>query len=383
MMPSAILRTTPLPISGPFPTPDPFLFCVYHVDDYPPDASGGKMEAPFPGNGSDFDPRSPYRMYHGETVPGFPAHPHRGFETITATLSGLIDHADSVGNSGRYGMGDVQWMTAGMGVVHGEMFPLVYSDRSNRLRLFQIWLNLPSRDKMASPGFAMFWSEDVPIWVSSGEGDDDDGGGATSGEGKVSVSVWAGDYFGLGNVQNSPPPNSWASDPENDVAILHITIRPGGRMILPKANRDGVNRSLYLIEGHGNGIVVDGEVIGERVCLEMDATVDVSIENLSSPSDGAAADRNDYDDDDGRRAEFLLLQGRPIGEPVAQHGPFVMNTRAEINDAIMDYRRTGFGGWPWARDDVVFPRDKGRFAVINGVETRPPPSKMDRKEDEL
>jgi redox-sensitive bicupin YhaK (pirin superfamily) len=154
-------------------------------------------------------------------------------------------------------------------------------------------------------------------------------------------------------------------------------------MILPKANRDGVNRSLYLIEGHGNGIVVDGEVIGERVCLEMDATVDVSIENPSSPSDGAAADRNDYDDDDGRRAEFLLLQGRPIGEPVAQHGPFVMNTRAEINDAIMDYRRTGFGGWPWARDDVVFPRDKGRFAVINGVETRPPPSKMDRKEDEL
>ena len=393
-MPSAILRTTAIPISGPYPTPDPFLFCVYHVDDYPPDASGGKMESPFPGNGSDFDPRAPYRMYHGDSIPGFPAHPHRGFETITATMSGLVDHADSVGNSGRYGMGDVQWMTAGMGVVHGEMFPLVHADRSNRLRLFQIWLNLPSRDKMVPPGFAMFWSEDVPVWESSGDegsDDNDDGGvgvGATSGAGKVSVSIWAGDYFGSGNVQNSPPPNSWASDPENDVAILHIVIRPGGRMTLPRANKDGVNRSLYLIEGLGNGITVDGVVIGDRVCLDMDPTVDVSIENPSSPSDGAAANRNDDDDGGGgggggRCAEFLLLQGRPIGEPVAQHGPFVMNTRAEINDAIADYRRTGFGGWPWSRDDVVFPRDKGRFAVIDGMETRPPPPKLDRKEDEL
>ena len=127
----AILRTTVLS-GGPFPTPDPFLFCVYHVDDYPADASG-KMEAPLAGNGADFDPQNPYRMYHGDKVPGFPAHPHRGFETVTATVFGLIDHADSVGNAGRYGDGDVQWMTAGEGVVHGEMFPLVNSDRPNTL----------------------------------------------------------------------------------------------------------------------------------------------------------------------------------------------------------------------------------------------------------
>ena len=105
------------------------------------------MERLFPGNGSDFNPHAPYRMYHGDNVPGFPQHPHRGFETVTATMAGLIDHADSVGNAGRYGEGDVQWMTAGSGIVHGEMFPLVHSHKSNHLRLFQIWLNLPQKSK--------------------------------------------------------------------------------------------------------------------------------------------------------------------------------------------------------------------------------------------
>ncbi|KAL3772566.1 hypothetical protein ACHAW5_005309 [Stephanodiscus triporus] len=355
---SAILRTSALPVTGPFPTPDPFLFCVYHVDEYPPDKSEGRMEAPFPGNGADFDPEAPYRMYHGDRVPGFPAHPHRGFETVTATMSGLIDHADSLGNAGRYGGGDVQWMTAGGGVVHGEMFPLVHSDGPNRLRLFQIWLNLPARSKMVPPGFHMFWAEDVPVWESENR--------------RVSISAWAGDYFGLGDVQNSPPPNSWAADPENDVAIFHITIRPDGRLILPKAKKGGVNRSLYLIEGHGNGVRVDGRVMSERVCLDMDATLEVLIELPSLTNADCSANRINDDDDDGWRTEFLLLQGRPIGEPVAQRGPFVMNTPSELQQAYVDYQRTKFGGWPWPRNDLVFPREKGRFALIDGVETRPP-----------
>lgn len=369
MMLSAILRTSALPVSGPFPTPDPFLFCVYHVDDYPADESGGRMEAPSHGDGADFDPSAPYRMYHGDRVPGFPAHPHRGFETVTATVEGTIDHADSVGNAGRYGGGDVQWMTAGGGVVHGEMFPLVHSDGPNRLRLFQIWLNLPARSKMVPPGFAMFWAEDVPVWESEDEG---------GGRGGASVKVWAGDYFGMGDVQNSPTPNSWAADPQNDVAIFHITIRPGGRMVLPKANRGGVNRSLYLVEGHGNGVRVDGRVLSERVCLEMDATADVIIELPSTDADGAS---NRNDDDGRQRTEFLLLQGRPIGEPVAQRGPFVMNTPSELQEAFADYRRTEFGGWPWPRNDMVFPKGRGRFALVDGVETRPPST--DGEKDEL
>ena len=127
-------------IHAAYPTGDPYLFCVYHKDNYP--AGNGKMEAPKYGNGSDFDPSAEYRMYHGTKIPGFPQHPHRGFETITATIEGLIDHADSVGNGGRYGLGDLQWMTAGEGIVHSEMFPLVKTDAPNPTRFFQIWLNV-------------------------------------------------------------------------------------------------------------------------------------------------------------------------------------------------------------------------------------------------
>ena len=139
---------------------DPFLFCVYHKDLYPADKSG-KMEAPRRGNGADFNPSADYRMYHGDMVPGFPGHPHRGFETVTATIEGHIDHADSHGNSGRYGMGDLQWMTAGKGVQHSEMFPLVHEDKPNINRFFQIWLNLPAASKFAKPAFVMQWAEEV------------------------------------------------------------------------------------------------------------------------------------------------------------------------------------------------------------------------------
>eukprot|EP00986_Skeletonema_menzelii_P020653 scaffold31912_cov171-Skeletonema_menzelii.AAC.5 len=347
-MSAAILRATKLPISGPYPTLDPFLFCVYHKDEYPADESGGKMEAAWPGNGSDFNPHAPYRMYHGHHIPGFPQHPHRGFETITATMEGLIDHADSVGNAGRYGEGDVQWMTAGGGVVHGEMFPLVHADKPNHLRLFQIWLNLPSKSKMVQPSFAMFWNSDVPVYHTD--------------DGKASVTVWAGDYFvGEDVKQNSPPPDSWAADESNDVAVLHITVQPGGAIVIPKANKSGdgnsINRSIYLIEGHEGNVKVDGKIIGEKVCLTLDATKDVPIE---------------LDQGANEEVQFLLLQGKPINEPVAQHGPFVMNTQSEIRDAFMDYQRTQFGGWPWPKDDMVFPQDKGRFALIDGKETRPP-----------
>ena len=134
---------------GPMPTPDPFLFAVYHNDKYPK-GNGRNVHAPRTGNGMDFNDGE-YRMYHGKHIPGFPAHPHRGFETITATLQGFCDHCDSLGNAGRYGEGDCQFMTAGSGIQHSEMFPLVKSDQPNTLRLFQIWLNLPRADKMAPP----------------------------------------------------------------------------------------------------------------------------------------------------------------------------------------------------------------------------------------
>lgn len=101
-------------------------------------------------------------MYHGQTVPGFPSHPHRGFETVTIVRKGRIDHSDSAGATARFGNGDVQWLTAGKGIVHCEMFPLLHTDKPNPTELFQIWLNLPSKSKMAQPHFTMFWNEEIP-----------------------------------------------------------------------------------------------------------------------------------------------------------------------------------------------------------------------------
>ena len=340
-----ILSINPLS-AGPFPTQDPFLFCVYHKDDYP-QAKNEKMESPTRGNGQDFTPHAPYRMYHGDTIPGFPQHPHRGFETITATIEGVIDHSDSEGNAGRYGMGDVQWMTAGKGIVHSEMFPLIHTEKPNPLRFFQIWINLPGRSKMVDPEFAMFWAENVPVWSSD--------------DGLSRVTVWFGDYFlspeakALAKENNQAPKNSWASDPENDVAILHIVIQPGGKLALPAAKTANVNRGLYLIEGINAARIAD-QGFSETSLIVVDAqqTAELSVpDSASNPS------------------EFLLLQGKPIAEPVAQYGPFVMNTENEIRQAFADYQRTQFGGWPWERNDMVFPREKGRFALTGGNEVSP------------
>src|SRR3978361_70108 len=114
-----------------------------------------------------FDGIDSWNMYHGSTVPGFPQHPHRGFETVTIVRTGLIDHSDSLGAAARFGRGDVQWLTAGRGIVHSEMFPLLEAAAPNPVELFQIWLNLPSVDKMTDPYFTMSWDRDVPRVVST------------------------------------------------------------------------------------------------------------------------------------------------------------------------------------------------------------------------
>jgi redox-sensitive bicupin YhaK (pirin superfamily) len=132
----------------PWHTQDPFLFCVHHDDAYPAGNEQMGPAASLAGRelGQDFAGKDGWRMYHGENVPGFPGHPHRGFETVTIVRRGLIDHADSLGAAARFGRGDVQWLTAGRGIVHSEMFPLVERAAPNPLELFQIWLNLPHAD---------------------------------------------------------------------------------------------------------------------------------------------------------------------------------------------------------------------------------------------
>jgi redox-sensitive bicupin YhaK (pirin superfamily) len=199
-------------------TIDPFLFGVHHRDDYPRANEFLGPDAPLHARdiGMDFSGQDGWSMYHGSVVPGFPQHPHRGFETVTIVRRGLIDHSDSLGAAARFGGGDVQWLTAGAGVVHSEMFPLLDREGPNPLELFQIWLNLPAADKVADPYFTMLWREDIPV-VETGTG--------------ASVTVVAGALDG--HRPPAPPPDSWASRPEADLAIWVVSLDAGGEWDLP------------------------------------------------------------------------------------------------------------------------------------------------------
>ena len=333
------------PLGFPWPTMDPFLFCAYHDDAYP--EGNGQMgpDVSLAGRpiGQDFSRKDGWSMYHGSTVPGFPGHPHRGFETVTIVRKGLIDHADSLGAAARFGSGDVQWVTAGSGIVHSEMFPLLDTTGPNPLELFQIWLNLPPRNKMVPAHFTMLWSEKIPRHVAT------DTSGRTT-----EVAVIAGQLMDArGTKPLAPPPDSWASQPEADIAIWTLRMAPGARWTLPAAAGVETNRWLYFFKG--TSISVAGEVISSHAAIELRASTAVELVNS-----GAEA------------AEFLLLQGKPIGEPVAQYGPFVMNTQAEIAQTMQDYQRTRFGGWPWPDDAPVHGRDPARFARHpDGREERP------------
>ncbi|MEG1680031.1 MAG: pirin family protein, partial [Stenotrophomonas sp.] len=162
-MSNLILRNEPL--GRPWPGTDPFLFCAHHLDQYPQATAEQGVDMRQLGGrelGHDFSGKDGFSMYHGVNVPGFPAHPHRGFETITIVPQGLVDHADSLGATARYGDGDVQWLTAGGGTQHSEMFPLRSREQGNPLDLYQIWLNLPPQSKMADPEFVMLWGENIP-----------------------------------------------------------------------------------------------------------------------------------------------------------------------------------------------------------------------------
>lgn len=311
-------------------TADPFLFCVHHEDAFPKgnEAMGPAESLAGRHLGDDFIIKNGYRMYHGKVVPGFPGHPHRGFETITVVRQGIVDHADSMGAAGRYGNGDVQWMTAGKGVQHSEMFPLIAEDRENPMELFQIWLNLPAKNKMVEPHFKMFWAENIPVFEHT-----DLAGKSTR------VEVIAGK---LGDkTAPAPPPDSWASKPDNHVAVWNIKMDAGATWILPKT-APGVNRTLYFYQG--SMLQLEDDTLKNYHAAEIVADVDIQITNGDA------------------EAGILILQGRPIGETVIQYGPFVMNSKDEIMQAFSDYQKTQFGGWPWPRFDQVHPREKGRFA---------------------
>ena len=252
------------PLGFPWETQDPFLFCAYHRDEYPKGNDQMGPEASLAGHniGQDFTVKDGWRMYHGDQVPGFPYHPHRGFETITINKEGIVDHTDSLGAAGRFEGGDVQWMTAGKGVQHSEMFPLVHKDKGNPLEIFQVWLNLPKAKKFVEPHFKMLWKDDIPVLKET------DDNGKT-----VEVNVIAGQ---LNNLQAPPPtPGSWAANPDNGIAILTIKLEPNATWVLPKAKED-LNRTLYFYKGEN--MQIEGETVSSNHLIRVSPSIDIIVQ---------------------------------------------------------------------------------------------------------
>lgn len=310
---------------------NPFLFCAHHKDAYP---KGNKEQGPevsLKGREihNDFSRKDGFSMYHGDVVPGFPVHPHRGFETVTVVLDGVVDHFDSKGAHGRYANGDVQWLTTGAGCQHSEMFPLVNEDKENPTELFQIWLNLAKKDKFTDPDYKMMWSEDIPVLeVVNKEGK------------KATVKVIAGNMKGIKSLE--PCNNSWAKDRNNNVGIYLVHMEPNSSIALDAVS-ESLIRNLYFYQGEGN-INVEGHDIKPSNRVKLSGDDEIKIIN---------GDKESY---------MLILEGEPILEPGVQYGPFVMNTKEEIQEAIRDYQETEFGGWPWEKDDPIHDKNQGRIA---------------------
>ena len=312
-------------------TDNPFLFCAHHKDAFPKGNDKQEVDAKqLSGRniGNDFQIKDGFRMYHGDKVPGFPAHPHRGFETVTIVLEGFVDHTDGNGSTGRYGNGDVQWMTAGSGLQHAEMFPLVYKEKENPLDLFQIWLNLPKKSKFTDPYYKMLWVEDIPVI------DVVDNSGKKRKERLIS-----GTFAGVKSL--APSPDSWAANPGNHVGVELIQMEPGAIIKLPAVS-ETLSRNVYYYIGESIGI---GETI-----IEVNHRAKLAGNEEITITNGA------------KESYMLVLEGEPIQEPVVQYGPFVMNTQKEIQEAFIDFQKTEFGGWPFKRYDPVNSSGDSRFA---------------------
>src|SRR5258705_3111649 len=270
------------------------------------EGGGFLVHRPFPTYAlADFDPfllldeMGPKDLAPGEAK-GAPDHPHRGFETVTYMLEGRMQHKDSRGSAGKLTPGDVQWMTAGAGVVHSEMPEPELLKSGGRLHAFQLWVNLPQRDKMMRPRYQEIPAAKIPV----GQTDD----------GLVTVQVIAGESLGVRAIIETRTP----------IMYLHFTLQPGGRV--SQHMPEEFNGFAYVVSGEGLFAAGDEKATrGQMVMFAQDGA-EVTIENSGSAP-----------------LEVLLIAGVPLGEPVERYGPFVMNTREEIFQAFEDYRSGRMG----------------------------------------
>lgn len=265
------------------------------------EGGGFIVRRPFPTAGFDhadpfllLDEMGPLTYAPGEAV-GAPDHPHRGFETVTYLLEGEMEHADSAGHRGRLGAGDVQWMTAGRGVVHSEMPSRAAQQRGGRMHGFQLWVNLPRRDKMMAPRYQEIPGVQIPE--------------AATPDGRAKVHVVAGEALGAKAVIETRTP----------ISFLHWIFAPGASVDVPVPSEHAA--FVYVFEGTlrvGDRDVEEGQfaVLGEGDSVHFEARAN---------------------------AQALLLTGVPLREPVVQYGPFVMNTEREIMQAIDDYQAGRLG----------------------------------------
>lgn len=270
------------------------------------EGAGFKIRRPFPTRSLSFvdpflllDHMEPVELGPGEAK-GAPDHPHRGFETVTYMLEGNFEHKDSAGNHGIIGPGDVQWMTAGAGVVHSEMPDSTLTEKGGRLHGFQIWVNLPARDKMIAPRYQDIPSAKIPVVESE--------------DGLVKVKVIAGESMGAHAVIDTRTP----------IFFLHFNLKPGAQVIQPVPA--GYNALAYVIEGKG--------LFGET----QTAAGSDQLVLFGSDGEGIAIKT-----EQSESLSVLLLGGIPLNEPVARYGPFVMNTQQQIVEAIEDFQNGRMG----------------------------------------
>ena len=315
-------------------TEDPFFFAVHHRDNYP---KGNEIQAPPEAElssrmqGNDYTKYLGYRMYKGKVTPGFPLHSHWGYETITYVTEGYVDHYDSLGNQGRFGFGDLQWITASSRYGHCEMYPLAYPDRDNIQVVTQICLNLPIKDKNRPNEVRTVWEHDVPV---------------VDGEGWRAVVV-AGEFRGTTGV--TPNTLSWAADPAHHVRIVRIILEAGASIELEPT--EAATRNVYVTEGE---VTVEDTKVGKltRVKLRTDATVKITMGDMKS--------------------DIWLLEGDPIGESQRNYGPIMLGTDTEVRNALNVIREKQESDWPWDFVNKKQPLGTRRFFLSSdGARSEP------------